>query len=129
MTGPRLGILWFVPTATGASRLVELSLPARDVPLIGGFRTLDTGHVDYWPKAVRDMPELRGTPYEAFPRGRANYRESDDAWLLLLDRQLLRQEFVEMIVGAWSLPRSRLQILTDPHYRGSRKVGLPGANR
>lgn len=122
---PRLGILWFVPAGDGTSRFVELSDKADDVPLIGGFRTLETGHVDHWKKVVREDPSLRGVPYEAYPRGRANYRESDDAWLLLLDRKLLRQEFVDIVVEAWALPRDRLQVMSDPHYKSTKKIGPP----
>jgi len=44
---PRLGILWFLPAGDGTSRSVEPSDKADDVPLIGGFRTLETGHVDH----------------------------------------------------------------------------------
>lgn len=122
---PRLGILWFVQSDDGTSRFVELSEKAEDVPLIGGFRTLDIGHVDHWKDVAKVDPSLRGVPYEAYPRGRANYRESDDTWLLLLDRKLLRQEFVDIVVEAWSLPRDRLKVTDDPHYKSSRKIGPP----
>ena len=122
---PRLGILWFVEAGEGTSRFVELSEKAEDVPLIGGFRTLETGHIDHWRTVVRHDPSLRGVPYEAYPRGRANYRESDDAWLLLLDRKLLGQEFVNIVLEAWALPRDRLRVLSDPHYKSTRKIGPP----
>lgn len=126
MTGrPRLGILWFVPRADGTSRLLELSLPADEVPLVGGFRTLETGHVRFWREAVRKDPSLRGVPYEAYPRGRANWRGEDDAWLLLLDRRLIRPEYVDVVVDAWALPRDRLKVMGDPHYRSPLAVGPP----
>lgn len=121
----RLGILWFVPATDGFSRFVELSERAEGIPLIGGFRTLDTGHVDRWHRVVRSDPSLRGVPYEAYPRGRANYRSSDNAWLLLLDRKLLRPEFIDIVVSAWALPRHRLQVMSDSHYKSSRTIGRP----
>lgn len=125
MPSPRLGILWFVPAPGGGSRLVELSSIAEDVQLIGGFRTLEMGHVDYWPAVVRHDPTLREVPYEAYPRGRANWREDDDTWLLLLDRKLHRAPFIDLVVATWSLPRDRLEVMADPHYRSSRTVELP----
>ncbi|WP_018699903.1 hypothetical protein [Amorphus coralli] len=122
---PRLGIFWFVPAGEGRSRFVELSETADHVPLVGGFRTLETGHVDHWRAVKRADPSLKGVPYEAYPRGRANYREADDAWLLLADRKLLRTEFVEIVLEAWALPRDRVRIMSDPHYRSTRDVGAP----
>ena len=86
---------------------MEPSDKADDVPLIGGFRTLETGHVDHWKTVVSEDPSLRGVPYEVYPRGRANHRQSDNAWLLLLDRKLLRQEFVDIVVEAWAFPTTR----------------------
>lgn len=122
---PRLGIFWFVPTADGSSRFVELSAPADEIPLIAGFRTIETGHVDHWPHVVRADPSLRDVPYEDYPRGRVNFIEEDDTWLLLLDQRLRRREFVDVVVAAWSLPRKSLRVETDSHYCSKHSIGLP----
>lgn len=53
---PRLGILWFLPAGDDTSRFVEPSDKTDDVPLIAGFRTLETRHVDHWKTVTTFMP-------------------------------------------------------------------------
>jgi hypothetical protein len=59
------------------------------------------------------------------PRGRINWRKEDDRWLLLLDPKLNRSSFITHIVTAWKIPRHRLLVLTDAHYRSVARVGPP----
>jgi len=63
--------------------------------------------------------------YDYFPRGRVNWRKEDDRWLLVLDPKLNRGTFIAYIVLAWKLPRNRLLVLTDAHYRSLARVGAP----
>lgn len=128
---PRLGIFWFAgPLASGPAarvdepKLLVVSKPMEEIPLIGGFRTMDLGHVDAWPTLQRQHPFLRGKPYEFFPRGRVNYLAEDDAYLVLLDPELLRPQFLKLLDEHFSLPTSR-RIMTDPHYRTRVSLGLP----
>ena len=120
----RLGIFWFVPGETGGTRLIEKSASASDIPLIGGFKTLEAGHVDVWKDIVRKEPSLRGHPYEEYPRGRANWRAEDDAWLLLMDKAVIKPAFIAAIRQAWHLPENTI-VMTDPHYRCKTPVALP----
>ncbi|WP_162815648.1 hypothetical protein [Microvirga aerophila] len=46
-----------------------------------------------------------------------NWRADDDRFLLLLDRKLTTEEFISTLVSRWHLPRARLIVLSDPHYR------------
>jgi len=94
-----------------------LSRPVSAVPEIGGFKTLDEGHVDVWPRITRRWPNLLGLPYEHFPRGRVNWRAEDDRFLLLMDRMIMTEEFISLVVSRWKLPRPRVIILADPHYK------------
>jgi hypothetical protein len=114
---PRIGLFWGLPGAGSRPRLVGLSRRVSEVSEIGGFRTLEEGHVDIWPRITRRWPNLRGVPYEYFPRGRVNWRADDDRFLLLLDRKLTTEEFISILVSRWHLPRARLIVLSDPHYR------------
>jgi len=121
---PRLGLFWFVPDRNGRATFLSLSRPWSEVPEIGGFKTLDEGHVDVWPRLQVRHAFLRGAPYERFPRGRVNWRASDGAWLLLLDPKLRATAFVSAIADEWRLPSGSLLILTDPHYRSRGGPGL-----
>jgi hypothetical protein len=89
---------------------------------------VDEGHVDIWPSLQRQYSFLGRYEYEAFPRGRVNWRAEDDAWLLLLDPKLKSKPFTSLIIARWGLPQAQLTILTDSHYRSSERVGLPSAN-
>jgi hypothetical protein len=95
------------------------------VPEVGGFKTLDEGHVDVWPSLQKQHPFLRRYEYEAFSRGRVNWRADDDAWLLLLDPKLRSEPFTSYIMEEWRLLRDRLSIMTDPHYRSAERVRPP----
>lgn len=121
---PRLGLFWFA-TVAGGCRFLEFSRPWKEVPEIGGFKTLDEGHVDVWRSFQKQYPPLRSFEYEAFPRGRVNWRGDDEMWLLLLDPKLNSALFISHVVDKWHLPRDRLIIMTDPHYRSSEEIALP----
>jgi len=121
---PRLGIFWFVPADGGGAYLIEESVSASEIAEVGGFKTYGPGHVDVWKDIVRREPSLRGHPYEVFPRGRANWRAEDDAWLLLMDRVVMTAPFISTIRRAWNLPERTL-VMSDPHYRCRKRVFLP----
>jgi hypothetical protein len=116
---PRIGLFWGLPTRGRHSQLIGLSRPISSVPEIGGFKTLDEGHVDVWPRITQRRPDLLGLPYEHFPRGRVNWRAEDDRFLLLMDRMIMTEEFISFLVSRWNLPWPRVIILADPHYKSS----------
>lgn len=90
------------------------------VERIGGFRTLDEGHVDVWDKLAAAHRELSPYGYDYFPRGRVNWREADNKFLLLADRYILRRNLQRTIVSRWALPESDTIAMADPHYRTQR---------
>lgn len=130
LSEPHLGIFWFAgPLASGrdevaSPQLIASSTPASKVPLIGGFKTTDPGHVDIWPSLQRKHGFLRGYPYEFFPRGRVNYLADTDRYLVLLDPELLRPPFVQLVEERFFLPPSR-DVMTDSHYRTRVRCGVP----
>ena len=122
---PRLGLFWFIAKDRGPSRFASLSRPFSEVSEIGGFKTLDEGHVDVWPRLQRLDQNLVPYKYEYFPRGRVNWRKDDDRWLLVLDPKLNRGPFISCIVNAWKIPQNQLLVLSDAHYRSTARVGPP----
>lgn len=118
---PKLGIFWGIAFG-GQTAIAALWQPWTEVPDIGGFRTLDIGHVDYWQTLQQRDARLRGIEYEEFPRGRINYRAGDERFLLLADRKLLKRSFIDAICRLASLPKQQTLVMSDPHYRSTRQV-------
>src|ERR1700760_2530123 len=101
---PSLGLFWFVTASRNGCSFANLARSFVQVPEIGGFKTLDEGHVDIWPLIQRREAALRPFEYDDFPRGRVNWRASDDRWLLLLDPKLRAGPFVSYVAESWRLP-------------------------
>ena len=81
--------------------------------------------MDIWPTVQRLDQTLTDYDYDYFPRGRVNWRKEDDRWLLVLDPKLNRAPFIAHIVTTWKIPRNRLLVLTDAHYRSMARVRRP----
>ncbi|HEX4197077.1 MAG TPA: hypothetical protein VHZ26_06510 [Caulobacteraceae bacterium] len=113
---PKIGLFWGL-VDKGGWKFVGISSPLSRLEAVGGFRTHPRGHVDVWPRIVRRRPELRGLGYEAMPRGRVNWVEEGDRFLLLLDPRLRTPAFIAKVMHRWRLPEQRTEIMTDPHYR------------
>ena len=124
-TEPRLGLFWFIAKDRSPSRFASLSRPFSSVSEVAGFKTLDEGHVDVWPTVQRLDHTLVDYEYDYFPRGRVNWRREDDRWLLVLNPKLNHSPFIAYVVVAWKIPRKRLLVLTDAHYRSLARVGTP----
>lgn len=122
---PLLGLFWFAKTPSGSTLFICKAKPFSEVQEIGGFRTLEEGHVDVWEAVRRDVPALRHHEYEDFPRGRVNWRAEDDRFLLLLDLKLDSSFFRRFVAKRWRLPPERTLVVTDSHYRSIENVGPP----
>ena len=110
---PRLGLFWVAPDPRGTWDVRGRSSPFVEVLEIGGFRTLDEGHVDVWPRLGGHLDP----DYGAYPRGRVNWRAEDDRFLLLHDPVLARGDWIARIVERFAMPLDRTLIMTDAHYR------------
>lgn len=113
---PKLGIFWFLPTRNGY-RFVSLAHDVARVKLIGGFKTIEEGHVDTWSRVVAADGSLSQFGYEYFPRGRVNWRAEDDTFLLLADPSIFSLNLHMAVADRWNLIGHAFQFLTDPHYR------------
>jgi len=122
---PRIGLFWFVAQDRGPSRFASISRPFSQVSEVAGFKTLEEGHVDIWPTVQRLDPSLMDYDCYFFPRGRVNWRMQDGKWIMVLDPKLNRVPFINHIVLAWKIPRNRLLVLTDGHYRSLARIGPP----
>ena len=122
---PRVGLFWFIAQDREPSRFASCSRPFSQVSEVAGFKTINEGHVDVWQTLQRLDQSLADCDYDYFPRGRVNWRKKDDRWLLVLDPKLKRAPFITHIVTTWKIPRNRLLVLTDAHYRSTARVGPP----
>jgi len=113
-TPSKLGIFWFLPTRTG-HRFIGLAHDAAQVDFIGGFKTIEEGLVDTWPKAADGSLSRYG--YEYFPSGRVNWREEDNAFLILADASIFRRNLHKVVIEHWNLGGETVHLLTDPHCR------------
>ncbi len=121
VSNPQIGVFWALPISSHAWDIVAVSCPFEDVPQIGGFRTLEAGHVELWSRIRRVAgPEVIGE-YEDYPRGRVNWREEDQRFLLLLDPTLRRPSWVARVMALFALPVGSTLVMTDPHYRAKWK--------
>lgn len=109
----RIGLFWFV--GDNFDELIGLSRPVGEVPLLGGFKTVDDGHDAVWRRLFSSRPDLAGFGYEFFPRGRVNWSEAD-GFILLADKLILDAGLQAEVLAAWRLPEDSL-VMTDPHYR------------
>ncbi len=112
----KIGIFWFVPTSE-SHQLICLAHEASRVRTIGGFKTIDEGHVDTWAKVQKVNRALEPFGYEHFPRGRVNWREDDGAFLLLADPAIFDRNLHSVIVDRWNLQRETVHLIRDSHYR------------
>lgn len=116
---PELGLFWALPGPSGAWDIVAVSLPFHRVAEIGGFRTLEAGHVDLWRHIRRSAgPQVTGN-YEDYPRGRVNWRREDQRFLLLLDMVLQNAAWIARIMGRFRLSAETTTIMSDLHYRST----------
>lgn len=121
---PHIGIFWTVPATRegSAALLIAASRPFDKTREVCGFRTLEEGHIDIWPRVTAELMHLQGTPYEAYPRGRVNWRAEDAHFLLILDRALFGEPFASAALARFGLPGSATLFMADPHYRSARGV-------
>jgi hypothetical protein len=113
---PRIGLFWFVPSPRGAM-LLGVSHPFERVDTLGGFKTAKEAHVDVWENLKRGHPSIRDYAYEHFPRGRVNWSQDDDTFLLLADKQVFERGLERGLITRWHLPADKVKTMLDPHYR------------
>jgi hypothetical protein len=95
--------------------------PMNKAPSDGGLKTYRKSHYEYWVGDLHRLrPELKQFDCYYFPRGRVVFHEDRKQYELLADKCILQDEdTVSRIISAMNLPRSMLEIKSDPHYQCS----------
>ena len=112
----RIGVFWRLPKQVGFE-LVSFSRPAQDVAAIGGFKTLNEGHVDLWPWVVKRRSWMEGTSYEQYPRGRVNQVMATGRFIVPADRHFLTRIELLRVMQRFALNPTVTDACTDAHYR------------
>lgn len=112
----RVGLFWGLPM-DGHLELVSFSRPASAVASVGGFRTLEEGHVELWPQVIRRRSWLAGIDYARFPRGRVNQILETGRFIILSDVHLLTAVALPRLLRRFGLNAAITDVSADPHYR------------
>lgn len=117
----KVGIFWFVQWK-GRIRLLSSSSSILDGELYGDMITYANGHYttwNRWRKSI-DSPLKRGITnafeYEEWPRGRISYDKKAQKYLLLCDKKIISDQFIEQILKEFSISIDDALIGDDPHY-------------
>lgn len=126
----KLGIFWGIIEYN----LIEKSLKTRTISLltamddeeniqnIGGFKTTEKGHVDEWQRVrttlnpMATIMDLKEIEYDEIPRGRVNWIEENNSYLILLDKRLMNDDFIQEIIKTFGLESKNTKIMGDTHY-------------
>jgi hypothetical protein len=122
---PRLGLFWFVPE-DGRLVMKGAARPSSEVPLIGGFRTVEIGHISVWKAICIETPALREYGYEYFPRGRVHWIEDGDEYLLLADPVIIERGLTARVIEAWELPPDRSRAIRSAEGGSAAGFGAAG---
>lgn len=110
-----IGIFW-VYKDTVIGRTCSIELGSQSVP---GLIDSDFSHYELWENGsslLKKYPELIGTEYQVYPRGRVIYSLKDKKYLVYLDRTLMTDSIKKLIREFFSLEGKRVKWLQDPHY-------------
>ena len=110
-TAPKVGIFWIYN-----GRLLKAAVAVADGLPYGDAVHSQFDHVEFWPELQRRIPALRDLEYEQVPRGRVVFQGTENRFCVYMDKKLHRQHIKRVILNEFSLPRSRTDFLTDPHY-------------
>ena len=103
---PKVGIWW-----KWKDSIISFTSEIRDVKEVNGFRDSEYNHFEEWDKL--------GLPgdYTSIPRGRVIQSLKDDKFIVYVPSILQKdRNFLLEIFREFSLPTSKIKILTDPHY-------------
>lgn len=103
---PKVGIFWFKD-----EEIISFTEEIRDKVPVAGFRDSDFDHYNAW-----DKLKIRGD-YTDLPRGRVIQNVKEDKFLVYVPSFLLDDKHkLVQIFREFSLPTSKIKIVTDTHY-------------
>jgi|SRR5579859_1789551 len=110
----QVGIIFLL----GAHRLLIESSQLSEAELCAGFANHRRGHEQFWGELQARGLVPGDEDYITVPRGRVIFSTKTRQYSLLLDRCILQKpKLVREIRERMNLPRRRLLISTDSHYR------------
>jgi hypothetical protein len=122
----RVGIFWGVPDGS-RTVLVHDAIPLSEGEPYGETLTYPGGHADVWEgwaKMGVTGLKRRGLPaaiayaeYDAVPRGRVVYMNTEKQFVIYADRQLHTAPFIRQVKDAFGLTEAQSIVRSDPHYR------------
>jgi hypothetical protein len=91
-----------------------------------GLRDVAYQHIDVWENEriyMPTFPELMGSEYQEYPRGRVIYSNNKKKFIIYADRACLTEQVKKEILFRFNLQQvreeKRVTFRLDPHYRTS----------
>jgi hypothetical protein len=109
---PLIGIFWIVN-----GEIVEFSLDANTIQYVAGFKDVPYDHYTMWGKMVKMFPNFRTREYDEIPRGRVIGIQKTNGYRIILSPEDVSNPMItDRVIGAFSLPRGKTEIMADNHY-------------
>ncbi|MEW6239009.1 MAG: hypothetical protein AB1656_26815 [Candidatus Omnitrophota bacterium] len=118
----KVGIFWFFKIS-GSVKIKSFQCELREAESWNGFRSYCFGHSQKWPDAVKEFPELGGSDFRRWPRGRVLWNENSRKFEIVMAVELLGEDkFKDLIIEEFALYGSSKEFLKDVHYKISKEV-------
>ena len=108
---PQIGVFWIIN-----GEVVPFLEDANTVQVVGGFKDSQYDHYSMWDKVAKAFPNLRGHGYEEVPRGRVIGVGADKYRIFLSPIDARNKTLVNRVMGMFSLPFGKTEVMTDAHY-------------
>ena len=122
MKEEHIGIFWLYQNTIVAKSLLAKNVNADSL----GLRDVAFQHIDVWENEriyMPTFPELIGSEYQEFPRGRVIYSNKKNKFIIYADRACLTEQVKKEILFRFNLQQvreeNRVTYRLDPHYRTS----------
>jgi hypothetical protein len=110
---PKLGIYWWHK----GRFVLTLDTPLQDIPVVGDFIDIETGHEQYWLYARDRLHGLAHKEYDEVPRGRIIYSTPDGVYRVYGPGKLMRSKrFRQSVIKKFQLPWLSVKFYSDDHY-------------
>lgn len=108
---PQIGIFWIVN-----GQIMPFEADANTVQVVAGFKDAPFDHYSTWPQMQKVYPNFRNKEYDEIPRGRVIGLGVDRYRIFLSPADAKNQTLVSRVMGEFSLPRGKTEVMPDNHY-------------
>ncbi len=112
----KVGIFWFYKQ-TIIAKIHEIDLSIADEL---GLIDSPFQHIQEWEKNhiyLSSFPELLGSEYQEYPRGRVVFNAAKRKFRVILDKNLFTKQYIQQINNAFNLIQYDVEYFSDPHYK------------